>query len=64
MDNKTKYNKFKEVIDSMTEDERKSLEIEIEKSLNSYTPTIPSLEEYTRLIERQYMNDKITGDSK
>lgn len=31
MDSKAKYNKLQEVIDSMTEDERKSLETNIEE---------------------------------
>lgn len=58
MDNKTKYNKLKEVIDSMTDDERKSLNNKIEESLNSQAP---SLEEYTRLVEEHHKSLKETN---
>ena len=61
MDDKIKYDKLVEVIGSMSDYERKFFEYKIEESLKSYNQ---SLEEYTKLVERQYMNDKITGDSK
>ena len=48
MDSKEKYNKLQEAIDSMTEDERKSLETNIEESLDSHES---SIEGYARLVE-------------
>lgn len=61
MDDKIKYDKLVEVIGSMPDYERKFFEYKIEENLKSYNQ---SLEEYTKLVERQHMNDKITGDSK
>ena len=40
MDNKTKYNKLKEVIDSMHDYERNLFEYKIEESLKSYNQSL------------------------
>lgn len=50
MDSKAKYNKLQEVIDSMTEDERKSLETNIEEYNKRLNQKI--LEEANKIVKK------------
>ena len=50
MDSKTKYNKLQEVIDTMTEDERKSLETNIEEYNKRLNQKI--LEELNKIAQK------------